>query len=208
MVRLQSVLEWPAFYRLHLLLLVGRQQERFVRDHVRPEAGQRLLDLGCGPGDVLEHLHGVDYVGVDLNPRYVEAARARFGSRGDFRCGSASDLAEQEPGAFDLATANGLLHHLDDDEVGRLLRVARKALRPGGRLVTIDPCYVAGQSPVARLLLGMDRGRHVRTLDRYQALARAEFGSVEAVVRHDLIRLPYTHVIMECRAESAAREAA
>ncbi len=42
-------------------------------------------------------------------------------------------------------------------------RLARAALRPGGRLVTADGCYLDGQSRIARLLLKMDRGRHVRT---------------------------------------------
>jgi hypothetical protein len=50
-----------------------------------------------------------------------------------------------------------------------------------------------------RLLLKMDRGRFVRTPDAYVRLAREVFSDVQAVICHDLLRLPYTHNIMTCR---------
>ena len=43
-----------------------------------------------------------------------------------------------------------------------------------------------------------DRGKFVRALDNYQRLASACFAKVEPHLRHDLLRLPYTHLIMCC----------
>ena len=99
---------------------------------------------------------------------------------------------------FDVVIAHGVLHHLDDDAAATLFGVARRALKPGGRLVTFDGCFAEGQSALARLFLSLDRGRHVRSRDAYERLARGEFDQVESFVRHDLIRIPYTHLIMEC----------
>lgn len=197
----RSILSWAPAYSL-FRRLVGRDRARlaYTREYLRVQPGQRVLDIGCGTGDMLRYLPAVRYVGYDLSPAYIARARERFGDRGEFRCSAVSDdLAAGEAG-FDLAIAHGVLHHLDDAEAASLFRVARRALRPGGRLVTFDGCFTDDQSAAARLLLSLDRGRHVRDRDAYERLARSAFEQVRSSVRSDLIRLPYTHLIMECTA--------
>jgi SAM-dependent methyltransferase len=157
------------------------------------------LDLGCGPGQILEDLPAVDYLGVDSSAKYIRAARARYGERARFLESSIRDAVLDSPGSYDLVMATGVLHHLDDEEGLALFRLARQALRPDGRLVTLDGCFQQGQSTVAAWLLRMDRGKFVRTRDEYIGLASRVFPHVEAQVRHDLLRVPYTHIIMECR---------
>ena len=78
-----------------------------------------------------------------------------------------------------------------------LFASAAKVMRPGGRLVTLDGAYVEGQNPIAKFMLVMDRGRFVRTPEAYLALARRHFGQVNATILHDLIAIPYTHIIIE-----------
>jgi hypothetical protein len=92
-----------------------------------------------------------------------------------------------------------VIHHLDDARVDRLLDAAAQALAPGGRLVTIDPALAPGQHPLARWFIRRDRGVHMRSPAAYRDLARRRFGAVTLAVRHDLARVPYTHVILECR---------
>ncbi len=108
------------------------------------------------------------------------------------------DTPPENNGKFDIVIAQGLLHHLDDDEVMRLLRTAKALLIPGGRLITIDGCYVTGQSKIARFMLSMDRGQNVRTTEAYKALTTGIFQEVHSTIRHDMLQLPYTHIIMEC----------
>jgi SAM-dependent methyltransferase len=195
---LKSILAVPAAYRLFGRVVGGNARATFVREYLRPAAGDRVLDLGCGPADLLAYLPPCDYVGVDLDPQYVAAAQERYGDRGTFRCGPAEAVADLEPGAFDLVVASGLLHHLTDEQAVDTLRVAHTALRPGGRFVSLDGCFTPGQSPVARWLLRRDRGRFVRDLPGYVRLAGAVFPAVRPAVRHDLMRLPYTHAILVC----------
>lgn len=195
---MRALLAHPRVYSL-FRRLVGRDTARavYAREHLRLQPGQRVLDLGCGPGDILEFLPPVHYIGYDINPRYIERARRRFDGRGEFHCAPITEkILLDEP--FDVVIAHGVLHHLDDAAARVLFRVARRALTPGGRLVTFDGCLAAGQSPLARLALALDRGRHVRGREAYERLARSEFGEVKCVLRHDLIRIPYTHLIMEC----------
>jgi len=91
-----------------------------------------------------------------------------------------------------------VVHHLDDAGAARLFQFAQRALRPGGRLITLDGCYVPGQSAVARWLLDHDRGKFVRDAAAYRQLASGEFSRVETHLRPDLLRIPYTHLIIRC----------
>ena len=91
----------------------------------------------------------------------------------------------------------GVLHHLTDRECDTVFASAARVLRPGGRIVTIDGAFVPGQNPLARLLLRMDRGNHVRAPDEYMSIARRHFSDATATVTHNLLTIPYTHCIVE-----------
>ena len=101
-----------------------------------------------------------------------------------------------------MGIASGLLHHLTNEQAVATLAVASRALRAGGRCVTLDGCFVPGQSRFARWMLHRDRGKFVRDLPRYLALAEAVFPMVIPAIRHDLLRVPYTHLILECTARA------
>ncbi|HYG65837.1 MAG TPA: class I SAM-dependent methyltransferase, partial [Thermoanaerobaculia bacterium] len=132
---LYRLLEPAAAYELlQRLVGAGPARGRFVQEILRPRPGDRLLDIGCGAGGLLDALPDhVAYVGYDLNPRYIESARRRHGARGEFHQARAGEPpAEMLAGTFDLVVAKSILHHLDDREAGELMEVARRALKPGG----------------------------------------------------------------------------
>lgn len=198
------VLGLPALYRL-LGTISGRtrQWRLFARHYIGARPGDRILDVGCGPADLLAELPAdIDYVGFDQSKHYIDSARRRYGARGQFFAGTVDLALIDRLGAasFDIVIAHGLLHHLADREATDFFELARAALRPGGRLVTADGCYLDGQSRIARLLLKMDRGRHVRTEQEYVALASRSFAAPVAFVRHDSAYVPYTLVYLVCQA--------
>jgi SAM-dependent methyltransferase len=196
---LYRLLEPAAAYELlQRLVGAGPARRRFVREILRPRPGGRLLDIGCGAGGLLGALPpDVVYVGYDLNPRYVEAARRRHGGRGEFYCARAGEPPEELlAGDFDLVVAKSILHHLDDREAGELMEVARRALKPGGVLVTMDPVFHSGQSAMARWVISRDRGARVRTPEGYRALVASRFEVQESGVLTDLTRIPYSHFFL------------
>jgi SAM-dependent methyltransferase len=204
---LHRLLEFPALYRLLQRALGATRARRvFVSEYVRCQAGDRVLDVGCGPADLLAFLpEGVDYTGYDLNPRYIEVARRRFRAQGRFLVGRAGDLRDVDLGGpFDRILVVALLHHLEDDEAGSVLQEAAHLLAPGGVLVSFDNVRREGQSPVARWLNESDRGARVRSPEAYFALLRSGFTAVEGVVREDLLRIPYSHFIARCAATQEA----
>jgi SAM-dependent methyltransferase len=194
----RRLLAHPKIYRTFRRALASDRPGRLVTDFLKIDPGQRVLDIGCGTGDILDELpDDIDYHGFDVNPAYIAAARERYGNRGSFVVRSLSAEAVEDLGAFDVIIALGVLHHLGDALADTLFAAAAKALRSGGRLVTLDGAYVEGQHPIARLLLAFDRGRHVRTPEAYLAIARKHFRDPHATVLHDLIAVPYTHCIID-----------
>lgn len=196
---LRGVLSHPVIYSAFQYIMGGRSaRDSFVHDHIRPETGMKVLDVGCGPAGILEYLPSVEYWGFDVSGAYIESARTQYGTRGQFFCQllKHDDLAKLP--SFDLVLALGLIHHLDDEAALNLFRLAHDALRPGGRFVTIDPCLAHGQNPLARLIIRSDRGQNVRTRDGYAALAESVFSEAVIEVRHRAW-IPYTHCMMECK---------
>lgn len=200
----RKLLAIPAAYKSLQNMLGGRRSaERLVYEIIRIRPGDRILDIGCGPAELLRYMPDVDYWGVDASEDYIAAAKATHGARGHFRVGevrpdtSAQDFAAM--GTFDKVLAIGLLHHLDDTQATALLRAAARILKPGGAVFTFDNVFIPDQNPIARTLIAMDRGQHVRKTEQYRTLAAAAFNNIELSIFHDLLRLPYTHIVMECR---------
>ncbi|SRR6266496_5394465 len=196
---LRAFLSVPAIYRLWNSIARGSAESKFVKEYVRPRSHDRILDIGCGPGDMVPYLPDVGYVGFDASESYIKTARARYGERGTFICGQVGGRALEVQTSFDIALAVGILHHLDDTEALRLFELAWAALKPGGRLISMDGCFAHEQSYLARWFISRDRGEHVRTSDQYVRIASQVFTQIEVSIRDDLLRIPYTIIVLECQ---------
>ncbi len=107
-------------------------------------AGARILEVGCGPGRLSIRLardHGLDVVGLDLDPAMIERADANA-ARSDghqrqpsFVVGDVASLAFPD-GSFDLVVSTLSMHHWADPAAG-LNEIAR-VLRPDGRALVWD----------------------------------------------------------------------
>lgn len=103
-----------------------------VLDLLDPQPGERVLDLGCGSGELTAQIagRGVRVVGVDSSAEMLDRALERFPGL-DVRLADAEQLPVDEP--FDAVFSNAALHWMTrPDEV---LAGVRAALRDGGRFV-------------------------------------------------------------------------
>jgi SAM-dependent methyltransferase len=184
---------------LYLALQKGVGADR-VRYRCLEEAdlrpGDRVLDVGCGPAYYFDRLPDVTYVGFDTSPAYIAYARKRYGDRGEFRCELLTEAHLDELRPVDVVLLFGLLHHLSDAESASLLDLAARALGPGGRVISVDPCLHPGQGRISRWMSENDRGEHVRTPEAFQALARGSFGEVSTEVLDKVSRVPSSHYLM------------
>ena len=202
---LHAILSHAWLYNLAQRLVgAERARRKLVQNYFPNKGGYRMLDIGCGTAEILRHLpDDIDYVGFDASEAYIAGAKERFGRRGTFRAELVRGATLAEIGTFDLVLAFGLLHHLDDDEAKTVFRLAHQALKPGGLAITVDPVYVEGQNRLARWVISQDRGRSIRNADGYAALASEQFSDVRASLRHDMLNIPYSHLILECRRDNA-----
>lgn len=209
---IHRVLSSPWGYRAYQRVIGARRLHRAVIACLQLEDRSRLLDIGCGPAEVLDVLIGHEYVGFDVSAVYIAHAKRRYKERGTFFVADITDVDVGPLGPFDRALAHGLLHHLSDDLAAQVFTVARDALEPSGRLVTVDGCFAPHQTRASRFLVDRDRGQMIRTPDEYAALAETAFEQVDVRVDHSLLRVPYTLAILTCErprtASSATRTAA
>ena len=201
---MKSLLDYPLVY-LSLQAAIGAKRARklCLDQFALPIVGERVLDVGCGPGFVIDYLPKVDYVGIDIDRRYIDHAKKHYGDRGDFHCYELTAERARKLGSFDLILLNGVLHHIDDATTVELLRILAESLNPGGRLMTLDGCYMESMSPISRFLLNHDRGDFVRRQNEYVDLASGIFAKVEPIHRTNLFHIPYNALVMVCRNSSS-----
>lgn len=103
---------------------------------LKPLAGLRILDIGCGGGLLCEPLArlGATVTGIDAADKNIEIARLHAGQAGleiDYRCQPAEQLAGQE--SFDIVLAMEVVEHVSD--VDLFLKSCGQLVRPGGMMV-------------------------------------------------------------------------
>ena len=110
--------------------------------------GKRVLDLGCGDGDMTLALlrQGAEVTAVDLSPGMVEVARQRAehfapGAPATFAAGPAEALPFPDA-SFDVVIGRLILHHLDMD---RAPAEIRRVLAPGGSALFVEN---SGRNPI------------------------------------------------------------
>ncbi len=197
MMGVKELLEYPALYQAFQVAggFFGARV-RAIAEYLAVRTGSRVIDVGCGPGFIVDHLpSGIDYFGFDVDERYIAYARRHFAGKGTFRCQAFDAAAAAACGPADIVMMNGVIHHLDETTAITLLKAIRESLNPSGTLFTLDGCIRKGQSPIASFLLRNDRGRFVRSEAAYRALLRSVFEDVETDIREDLSCVPYTFII-------------
>jgi ubiquinone/menaquinone biosynthesis C-methylase UbiE len=172
---------------------------RYVNEILQPTPGMKMLDVGCGPANILPYLPPLDYTGIDLNEKHIAYARQRYGDRGRFIVGNAGDDLKQEGRQFDLINVSALLHHIGDDEAISLFASLAGLLKPQGRIVTIDNVWLPRQRVAVRLFNYLDSGTNIRTPEGYLRLLNGMGFDVQTLFLNDLLRIPYDHIIMIAR---------
>jgi cyclopropane fatty-acyl-phospholipid synthase-like methyltransferase len=191
-------LSLPNLYNLFQWLVGAPNIRKRMVQFGKIQPAMRILDLGCGPGSLLDYLPtSIHYYGIDLNEKYISFATKKFPNH-SFMCKDVCQINTETLPKFDVIFALGLLHHLDDAQGFKLLSLCAKLLDTGGRLLTLDGCYTPQQSWVAKYLLQHDRGQNVRTEENYNLLATQHFKHVKCTISHEMLHIPYTHLIMNC----------
>ncbi len=173
-----KLIHWAGLYHLLFARKPTKVHKRAVTA-AAPQPGERVLDVGCGPGTIAIILAqkvspGGEVVGIDASPEMIDVAQRKAKrERSEARFETAAIESLPFPAAsFDLVTSTFMLHHLPDDAQEKGLAEVRRVLKPGGRVVIADFSSDSG-SFVGHVLSLFGHGHGHSTLPSLEAKLRS-----------------------------------
>jgi len=173
------VLEQSLVYRLWQAPFAD---QKFMPIHAHNDLNRvrRVLDVGCGPGTSSKYFAHTEYLGIDINERYVETARRRY--RLNFKVVDAREFHAAPEDRFDFILVNSFLHHLCTKDVVALLSHIRDLLTEDGCVHILEPELPPAGS-IAYILARADRGKFVRRFEEWKSIFTGLF--------HPMVFQPY-----------------
>lgn len=166
--QLHHLLQSPRLYTNIRGILTFGVRTKPLKEALQLKKGDKILDLACGTGDysVIFDDFDHDYLGIDINEKYINDARKKF--KNTKRVFKVQDILELDiNGAkFDKALYIGILHHLSDEEnliiLNKLKHLSKKV-------------YVLDWSPggfnfITNILSKLDRGKFIRNVKKQEEL--------------------------------------
>ncbi len=109
-------------------------QSRFI------DQDDTIIDLGCGYGDFINHVHAKRKIAIDL-----EDVGSYLHDNIEFHCSSVEKLDFLNSNSINAVFGSNLLEHLDKAQIKKTLLEIRRILKPSGKLILIQPnfrlCY-------------------------------------------------------------------
>jgi SAM-dependent methyltransferase len=171
MISLDSVMSQTLVYRLWMAPFAEKKIAP-LKAFGNLKAARRVLDVGCGPGTNFRHFSGSQYLGIDVNEKYIESARRRYGNH--FVAADAAEFLGGASEQFDLILVNSFLHHLDTPTTRRILANLGRLLAEDGHVHVLE--LILPQSPsLARFMARCDRGKFPREKDEWTQIFQDAF---------------------------------
>ena len=153
----------------------SEEKLEYLLELLRLPAGARVIDIACGKGEFVIRLaeaYGVDCLGIDLSPFFIDEARKRLEGRVSeaevtFREMDGAEFEPEEPDSFAMASCLGA-SWIYGGHVGTL-EALKRMVAPGGWVVTGEPYWL--QEPCEE---------HLRVLGLPKEAFRTHFGNFEA----------------------------
>lgn len=127
----------------HRFKYASKALSRLIYDQVDIEEGCKLADVGCGFGGTIDLINqqfkNIDMVGINIDPRQIEAAKSRVkavnNNKIEFITGDACDLPLEDQ-SVDALLAVECIFHFHDKE--KFFSEVNRVLKPGGKFVFSD----------------------------------------------------------------------
>ena len=177
---IRDILSFPKVYQLWQAPFAQRKMAPILK-HNDLSNIQRVLDVGCGPGTNARFFKKRDYLGLDINPRYIENASRRFsknhGASCEFRVQDVCQYHPEESERADFVLLNSFLHHIDDENTNQILDRLHDVLSEDGYIHILD-LVLPDSIGLPRFLARMDRGDYPRPVEHWNTLFSNHFTPV------------------------------
>jgi len=163
---LNYLLEQTAVYSLwQAPFATAKLAPLFVHNNVA--RARRVLDVGCGPGTNTALFAGAEYLGVDINPKYIAHARKKY--KRAFVVADVSLYAEAPASGYDFILVNSFLHHLETTDNAKILQRLQAWLSPDGYIHLLE-LVLPGDHSLGQFMAKADRGKFVRPLAEWRQI--------------------------------------
>ena len=171
-------------------------REKIIKKYITKN-NVKVLDVGCGPAEILDILPKIQYYGFDINPVYINSAKKKYENRGKFFCKKFTIKDTKYLPKFDHILLLGVLHHLSDKEINKLIPNIKKVLKKKGNIITLDNIFINNQNFIAKFLIQMDKGENVRSKKGYLSILKNHFKKINSKIYHQKF-IPYTWFVANC----------
>ena len=188
----------PIIYKIVQKVMSGTSfRANIIKKNIKKKK-LKILDIGCGPAEILALIPECEYYGYDIDTRSINYAKKKFNKKNHHFFNKRFNEREiKKLPKFDYVIFFGILHHLNDSEIKKLLNLCKKKMKKKSKLLTGDPVIIENQNIIARNLILRDRGKNVRKKKDYIKILKKYFKNVKPKITHQFF-IPYTWFATVC----------
>ena len=188
----------PLVYRIIQYIMSGTSfRNSIIKKNIK-KSNLKILDIGCGPAQILEQIPRCDYYGYDIDQRSIQYAKKKYRKKNyHFYCKKFNKTEIKKLPKFDFVIFFGILHHLSNKEADKMLTLCKRTMKKNSKLLTEDPILLEKQNIIAKFLIEKDRGINVRKKQQYINLLKKHFKKIKNKVTHQFF-IPYTWFTTIC----------
>ena len=196
---IHNFINTPSVYKIIQFLMSGTLIEKKIIKSRISKKKLKVLDIGCGPANVLNYLPKCEYYGYDIDKRSINYAKKKYNKKNfHFFCKRFNKNEIKKLPNFDFILLFGILHHLNDKQVNLIFNLCKKKMKKNSQLLTKDPILIKNQNIVAKYLINNDRGMNVRSRENYLRLIKKHFKNLQHRIIHQSF-IPYTWFTTICK---------
>ena len=190
---IKKILDIPIIYHLSQKVFLADNFRKNLLKKLLTKKNLDILDIGCGPGNMINYLSFNKYYGFDTDKKYIKYAKNKY-KNCNFFCEKFTKTSLKKISRVDVVILFGILHHISDDEILKLIDILKLSLKKDSQIITLDPIYVKNQNKIAKFLIDNDRGAFVRTLKGYINLFKKKKIAYSYKIYNQKI-VPYTYLV-------------
>ena len=194
-----NIISRPLPYMIIQKLSSGSSlRKNMVLKYIKKKNQFNILDIGCGPAEILDVLPKCNYYGYDVDKDSINYAKKKYLEKNiNFYCKKFSIKDINKLPKFDYVLLFGIMHHLNDDECIKLFKLIKKVLKKKAKILVKDPVLDKRQNFIAKYFIENDRGNNVRYSYQYVKLIKTSFKKIKSSTTFQKF-LPYTWHSMVC----------
>lgn len=198
-MKINQILNHYFFYNLYQDLIGSKHfLGILINDYVKPKQGQKILELGCGAGNVYDVFpeKNLCYIGIDYSKNYISHAKKKFPEQSFICADVTQDIIAED--IFDTVFAEAIISALPDNQIVKMFGHLKNICDDNTKIIFSDMNYRDSAPKFQCFLMKHERNQFIRSKSEYIKLL-TDFFVINniSVIKHPY-RIPYEKIIFEC----------